>query len=145
MRGDFLSIIWRMMMGNETKDQITFRLKEEELEIKKKWVETGEINCYKEVLIEDKNITVPVLREELVIEEKFIDPESFDQSIHTETTRIPLREEKVIIKKRPIDLEEVEIYKNRLQQTELVEAVLKKEILKLQTTGNVNPLEQTPT
>lgn len=117
---------------------IKFRVKKEELDIKRKWIQTGEINCHKEVLAEEKNLTIPVMREELIIEKKFIDSESPDGSIRTETIRIPLKEEQVEIKKHTFDLEKVEIYKHQLQQTESVDTLLKKEVLFLKTAGNPN-------
>jgi uncharacterized protein (TIGR02271 family) len=116
-------------MINESPDQIIIPIREEELELKKKWVPTGEVNWHKEVLIEEKNFTVPVMREELIVEKKLIDAKSPDQSIRTETIRIPIREERVEINKHTYDLEKVEIYKHQLQQMESVEATLKKEIV----------------
>lgn len=125
-------------MVNESMDQISLRLKEEQLDVKRNWVQTGEINWHKEVLMEEKTISVPVMREELVIEKKFADPQSSDQLIHSETIRIPLREERIEIKKNTFNLEEADIYKKKWQQTESVETVLKKEVLALKTTGNVD-------
>ena len=123
-------------MANESPDQIKFRVKEEVLDIKKKWVQTGEINWHKEVLLEEKSLKVPVMREELILEKKFTDPESPNQSIRTEIMRIPLREERIEINKHTFDLEKVDIYKHQLLDTESVEAMLKKEVVFLQTTGN---------
>jgi len=125
-------------MANETPDQISFLIREEELDIKKKWVQIGEINCHKEVLVEDINITVPVVREEFVIEKRFTDPESPDQLNRTETIRIPLREEQIEIKIQPFDLEEVEIYKQQLHQMKSVNEALKKEVVIMETRGNVD-------
>ncbi|KUG02789.1 hypothetical protein ASZ90_019865 [hydrocarbon metagenome] len=125
-------------MANESQNKITFPLREEELEVKRKWVETGEINCHKEVLTEEKTITVPVKREELIIEKKILDADSPDQSTRTEIIRIPLREERVEINKQTYDLETVEIYKQQLHEYEIVDAMLKKEVMSTKTFGDVD-------
>lgn len=125
-------------MNYEKSDEITLRLKEEQLDIKRNWVETGQVNWYKEVLTEEKNITVPILREELVIEKTFSNPESPAQAIRSETIRIPLREERVEINKITYNLEEADIYKKQIQQTEAIEAALKKEVLALRTSGQID-------
>ena len=49
---------------------VTFQIKEEQLDIAKKWIQTGEVKVYRETFTEEKNFTVPVKREELVIEKK---------------------------------------------------------------------------
>jgi len=50
----------------------TLQLREEQLDISKRWVETGNVSMHKEVLTEDKSIVVPVTREELVIKKKVL-------------------------------------------------------------------------
>lgn len=121
-----------------SQDRITFQVKEETLDINKNWVQIGEVKCRKDILTEQKTITVPILREELVIEKNYTDAESTDQSIRTETIRIPTREERVEILKHTYDLEKVEIYKHDLHQTEVVDAFLKKEIVHIKTSGDVD-------
>ncbi len=125
-------------MLNESSDQMKFFIKEEKLEIKKKWLQTGEINWHKEVIMEEKIISVPVMREELIINKTIIDSESQDRTIHTETIRIPLREERVEINKHIFDLDKVEIYKNQLQRTESFDVILKKEVVFLKTADHLD-------
>ncbi len=119
-------------------DLITIHLREEELDINKKWVQTGEITYHKEVLMEEKNITVPILREELIIEKIYTDAASPDQSIRTEIIRIPIKEERVQIKKQTFVLENVRIYKHQLHKKQLIDAILKKEVISFKTTGEVD-------
>jgi len=126
------------MMENNPTNNIKLFIQEEKLDVKKKWIKTGEINFHKEVLTEEKNFTIPVMREELVIEKKYIDTESPHQVMSTETTRIPIREERIEINKHIIELEEVEIYKQQLEQTETVKTMLKKEVLFSKTTAIPN-------
>ncbi len=125
-------------MIHESQDNISFQIREEELDVRRNWVQTGEINCHKEVLEEEKTITVPVKREELIIEKKIIDADSPDQSTRTEITHIPLREERVEINKQTYDLEKVDIYKQQLHENEIVDEKVKKEVVITKTIGNVD-------
>ncbi|MTK11548.1 MAG: YsnF/AvaK domain-containing protein, partial [Clostridiaceae bacterium] len=105
------------------------QLHEEKLDIAKKWIQTGEVNIHEEVLTEEKNITVPVNRKELVIEKKGSDGNS-------EAIRIPISEERVEIIKHPIVLENVEVFKHQYQDIKSIEETLKKEKLHVETTGD---------
>jgi uncharacterized protein (TIGR02271 family) len=123
---------------DEKTDKKTFLVREEKLDIKTKWTETGEINWHKEVLVEEKNFTIPLKREELVIERIFMNADFPDQPHRTETTRIPLKEERVEIKKRAYNLETVDIYKKDVAEKEIIDTILKKEILSEKITGNLD-------
>lgn len=116
---------------------INFQVRKEEPDIKRKWVQIGEINYHKVVVIEEKTLTVPLMREELIIEKKFTDSESPD-FYRTETIRIPLREERVEINKHTFDLEKVDIFKQQLEKTQSFDILLKKEEFFIKTTGNPN-------
>ncbi len=54
------------------------------------------------------------------------------------TIRIPLREERVDINKIIYNLEQADIYKKQIQQKEAINAVLKKEVMVLKTSGQVD-------
>lgn len=113
------------------------KLREEQIDISKKWIQTGEVTVHKEVLTQEKNITVPVTHEELVIEKKVL-----DEPVHTETIRIPISEERIEITKHPVILEDVEIKKRQFQEIETVKQTLKKEKLHLETTGNPQVIDK---
>ena len=113
------------------------QLHEEKLDITKKWIKTGEVAIHKEVFTEEKNITIPVIHEELIIEKKVLDAENPDKTgEHTEIIRIPISEERIEIIKHPTVIEEVEIYKRQFHETKSVKEILKKEKLHIETTGN---------
>ena len=114
-------------MEDKSSNQIKYQLREEELDLKKKWVQTGEISWHKENVVEEKSLSIPVKKEELIIEKKFIYPE--EQKTRTETMRIPLREERLEITKSTFELEEVEINKHLVQSIEPFDAKLKREIM----------------
>ncbi|MBC2582612.1 YsnF/AvaK domain-containing protein [Clostridium sp. DJ247] len=122
---------------DDTNNSAKLQLREEQLDIAKKWIQTGQVTMHKEVFTEEKNITVPVTREELVIEKKVLDgkaPNKMDR--HTEKIRIPISEERIEVIKHPLVLEDVEIYKHQFQETECIEKTLKKEQIHLETTGD---------
>lgn len=118
-----------------TYDNKALKLKEEHLDIIKNWVKTGDVTVHKEVVTEEKNITVPIKREELVIEKKVFNGETFSDE-HTETIRIPIREEHIDIVKNMVNLEDVSVYKRQFEEIEHIEENLKKEGLHIETIGN---------
>lgn len=111
-------------------------LHEEKLDISKKKVVTAKVTMHTETLTEEKKITVPVTREELVIENKDLEKNQ------TETIRIPLSEEQVEVVKYPVILENVAISRREFQDTQCIEETLKKEKLHLETTGDVKILDK---
>jgi stress response protein YsnF len=46
-------------MNDVSKDE-TLQIKEEQLDIVKKWVQTGEVKVYRETFTEEKTFTIPV-------------------------------------------------------------------------------------
>ena len=110
---------------------VTFQIKEEQLQIAKKWIETGKVKIYKETFTEDKLFTVPVKREELVIENtSFISHNGGQENMPLEIIHIPLNEEQVKFSKKLVTLEDVSIYKDQIEDIKHIEATLKKEVFK---------------
>lgn len=117
-------------------DNYKILLREEELDISKKWVKTGDVIVRKDVLHDEISLTVPVLREELVIEKKIRGDDIDDISGQTETIRIPICEERVEVVKHPVLLADVTIYKQMQQNIQHINVNLKKENVSWQTEGN---------
>lgn len=111
---------------HETKIQ----LHEEQLDIQKKRVQTGKVSMHKEIITEEKNITVPVNREELIIEKEILGEEP-------EIIRIPIKEEQIEIKKHPVVLEDVSYHIEQFEENQHVEEALKKERLIVKTDGSM--------
>jgi uncharacterized protein (TIGR02271 family) len=111
-------------------DDGKIQLREECLDISKEIVETTTVNIHKETFTEEKTFTVPVSREELVIEKKFLAEDK------TETIRIPIKEERVEIVKHPVALEDVTYHIEEFQENRRITEILKKEKLKVQTEGS---------
>jgi len=112
----------------------TFNIKKEQLDIAKEWMQTGEVKIYRDVITEQKSFSVPIKREELVIEKKVFNLDTPDQKeTPTEVIRILLNEEHVEFNKHTVNIEDVTIYKQELQDIKHIEATLKieKPIVKL--------------
>lgn len=106
-------------------------LREEQLDISKKTVQTGDVTVHRDVLTEDKNIIVPVTREELVIKKG-----------ETETMRIPVCEEQIEITRHPVALNDVSVYHRKFQETETVQDTVRKEELRMDVTGDPEIIEK---
>lgn len=122
---------------NDTDNEAKLQLHEEQLDIVKKWMQTKDVTIHKEVLTEEKTITVPVTREELVIEKKLLDEESPNKTDgNREVIRIPISEERIEVTKHSVVLQDIEIYKRQFQENKYIQETLKKEKLHLEITGN---------
>ncbi|MBM4763049.1 YsnF/AvaK domain-containing protein [Bacillus sp. B15-48] len=110
----------------------TLRLREEQLDIKKERVQIGEIKVHKDVVVEQKTFTVPIKREEMVIE-------AGDEN----ELRIPLKEEEVIINKRPVQVNKVSITKRQIEETQQIKEKLKKETAHIDVAGNADVIKKT--
>ncbi len=123
---------------------------QEELQVHKQAVVTGEIIVRKEVITEEKTITVPVTREELVIERRPVPGQPSDQPVYQGeempievlkdggTLRIVLREEQVRVEKQTVVKEEVFISKRPDQELKRVQETLRREEAHIERTGQVN-------
>lgn len=111
---------------NEKKEQ-TLQLREEQLDIKKERVQTGEVKIHKEVVEEQKTITVPIKREEMVIE-------AGDE----EELRIPLKEEEININKYPVQVNEVSITKRQIEEIKQIKEKVKKETAHFDVAGDAD-------
>ncbi|WP_100398473.1 YsnF/AvaK domain-containing protein [Bacillus sp. FJAT-44742] len=116
-----------------TKKGSSLKVREEELEIKKVKVPIGEVNVHKEVIKDKKTITVPIKREEMVIE-------AGDEEYY----RIPLKEEEIKVSKHPVTLNDVSIKKQRKNEIQKVKTTLKKEKVISDVNGEADMKEQDP-
>jgi uncharacterized protein (TIGR02271 family) len=120
---------------NAVSNQATFQLREEQLDISKKLIQTGKVSMRKEVITKKKIIVVPVTREELVIDQLDLDKEDMDESKQS-TIRIPLSEERIEIIKHLVVLEDVEVYRRHLQETVHIEETIRREEVNIKANRN---------
>jgi len=116
----------------------TVHLHEEQLRATKTPVETGEVRLRKEVVTEQKNIQVPVTREEVVIERRPATGHASAADIKAgEEIHIPVKEEQVKVEKEAFVTGEVSIGKRKVTDTENVSGTVRKEQVKVEETGDV--------
>ncbi|HZG73810.1 MAG TPA: YsnF/AvaK domain-containing protein [Chondromyces sp.] len=121
----------------------TVRLREEQLNVDKETVQTGEVRVDKEVVEEEQSVNVPVSREEVYIERRPVsDTAAFDEAASTledgESIRIPVTEERVEVSKRPVVNEEIVIGKRKVEENEIVKETVKREEAHIDRTGKAN-------
>lgn len=123
----------------EAVDDKKLLLRQEELDISKNRVDTGEVTLSKEIVEEQKEVDVPVMHEEVVIERRAIDHEMTDSQIgEEETIHIPVSEERVEVGKHTVVTSEVSAYKREIDQTQHIEEKLRREEARVNTTGDPN-------
>ncbi|QGU94543.1 YsnF/AvaK domain-containing protein [Clostridium bovifaecis] len=123
----------------DTVEEGKLRLRQEELDINKNKVHTGDVELSKEIIEETKTVDVPVIHEEVVIERRVIDNEASDSPItDEETIRIPVSEEKVDVNKHTVITGEISAYKREIEDVEHIEETLKKEEARVNTLGDAN-------
>jgi uncharacterized protein (TIGR02271 family) len=128
------------MSDRTATDADTLRLREEELSTRKTSVETGAVHLGKDVVEEERELDVPVSREEVYVERRPVDRRAADRPIEagqTETIRVPVREEHVEVEKQPVVYEEVAVGKRVTQDTERVSDTVRREELRVDTDGDV--------
>jgi stress response protein YsnF len=148
----------------QTEDSRTIPVREEVLQAHKQLVQIGEVVLRKEVITEEKTITVPVSREELVIErlpassqpagqpaQKGGTPAldetlkekggklALDESLKEGgTLRIVLREEQVRVEKYPVVREEILVSKRQIEETKHISDTVKREKVHIEQVGKAH-------
>lgn len=131
---------------SDQEDQ-TVQLREEQLDIDKDEVQTGEVRISKRVVEETKNIEVPVTHEEVTIERhKVTDGDSSTSPItdmdETEEIVVPIMEEQINVSKHTDVVEEVDIHKNKVTEQKHVTDTVRKEELTIDRDGKVTKDDQ---
>ena len=112
----------------------------ERLTVGKDKKKVGEVDVHTEVHTEHETITVPVEREEVVIERRHINggKDAGDFKIGkyaTEEIRIPVSREEVHVEKETVVTDEVKVGKRKVVDTKKVEADVKHEEIRVETEG----------
>ena len=124
----------------------SLKLREEQLNVSKESVKTGEVEVHKDVVEEQKTVHVPVTHEEVYVERRDVDDTTADTTTpigDDETIRVPIIEEKVEVTKKPVVTEELVIGKRQATETEQVTEKTKREEAKVETDGDATVTETT--
>ena len=119
-----------------TADRERMELREEQLDVDTHKVQAGEVRVRKEVTTEQREIEVPVTREEVVIERHPVSGrEATGRDIGEDEVRIPLMEEEVDVTKRAVVREEISVGKRPVEETKKVSGTVRREEARVETTG----------
>lgn len=109
-------------------------LHEEQLEVHKERVQTGEVNVNKRIVEEQQQMDVPVERDDVIVERRPIadngiqdeeirrDPYQVGDELH-----IPVIEERLVVTKKEVVTEEIVVTRRRIQDTEHVSETIRRE------------------
>jgi len=128
---------------NDVRDESVMELRDEQLKVEKRSVQTGEVHLRKEVFEETKTIEVPVIREELVIETRPLNGAARPGSLSAsdigdrQEIRVPLSEEQITIQKEVVPREEIRLSKERIVENRTVSETLKHEEAHLEEDGQI--------
>jgi uncharacterized protein (TIGR02271 family) len=119
-------------------EEARLRLHEEQLAISKREVGAGEVGIHKRVHEENVVHTVPVRREEVIVERRPLsgvaDPHAHIAN-QDETLRVALHREEVVTEKRVVPTEEVIVRKKQVTDHQQVGATLRSEHLETVQSG----------
>ncbi|MCM3611061.1 YsnF/AvaK domain-containing protein [Planococcus sp. MERTA32b] len=117
-------------------------LHEEQLEIHKERVQTGEINVNKRIVEEQQHLDVPVERDDVMVERRPIaDNGSQGEEIRREPYQvgdelhIPVVEERLVVTKKEVVTEEIVVTKRKINETEHISETVRREEVDIDDRG----------
>jgi len=125
--------------ANETDTQRPMRLREEQLNVNKQQVQSGEVTLSKNVVEEQKTVNVPVSHEEVYIENRPVSGNVTNDNTPIggdENIRVPVTEERVNVSKDTVTTGEVSIGKRAVQENQQVTDTVRREEARLDQSGN---------
>jgi len=134
---------WEAVLADRTyhaqagTDFKTLRLHEERLRAEKSEEKVGDVKVRTEVRTERQTVTVPVEKEEVVIEHHPAHGGA-GGDVEAREIRIPVSEERVHVSKETVPTEEVTVSKHRVRGTKTVSGEVRKEELVTDADGGAN-------
>ena len=117
----------------------TIQLRQEELAARTQAVEAGRVSVGTEVVQEQQTLEVPITREEVSIERHAVDrrPSNTPISATSDTLTVSVHQEQLTTEKHTVVYEEVNLAKRAVHDTQHVSARLHKEVVGVDTRGDV--------
>jgi uncharacterized protein (TIGR02271 family) len=117
------------MSGASGGDVRKLTLAEEEVEATKRVKEAGEVRVRKDVVTETKHVEVPVAREEVHVERVPVQAGSTASpgAFEDESISMPVREEELEIRKKPVVKEEIRLRRTATQQERRADVEVRRE------------------
>jgi uncharacterized protein (TIGR02271 family) len=120
-------------------DSVRVSLHEEQLRAGTVREQTGEVDITKTVVEEQQSIDVPVTREQVEIRRFAVDrPADSAEISDTDTIRVPVSAEQVVVDKDVRVVEEIEIDKHAVTETQRVSDTVRREQVNVEQDGDVN-------
>ena len=113
--------------GSSTTDDAVLERSEERLVVDKDVEQTGQVNVGKHVVEDHQSVDVPVTREEVTIDRRSVDRPTGDATFSDESIDVPVYEERVDVDKEARVVEELEVGKTQVTDTERVEETVRRE------------------
>lgn len=118
---------------------------EEELDVVKRERDAGEVRLRKDVVTETKHVEVPVTREVVHVERTPVAGERAsipgeERVFEKDSVSMPIHEEELEIRKRPVVKEEVRLHKERVTEHRAAEEDLRKERVEIEGEGGAHPV-----
>ncbi|MGC3997519.1 MAG: DUF2382 domain-containing protein [Anaeromyxobacter sp.] len=130
-------------LGATSQDETRIPVAEEELVAEKREREAGRVQVRKEVVTEQKQLTVPVTREEVHVERVPAEGQPADAAAFQQgTVSVPVREEEVEIRKRPVVREEVRVSRARRQEERRADADVRREEVHVEKEGDIREADE---
>jgi uncharacterized protein (TIGR02271 family) len=124
-------------VGTSTADTDDLRVQrtEEELRVGTRKREAGAVKVRKRVRTDRERMEVPTRREEVIVDRVPVEREASETEIGDEEIRVPVTEEEVVVEKRPVAKEEIRVRKEVVEDTEVVEADVRREEIDIDEEG----------
>jgi len=121
------------------KEEIRVPLTEEELRVRKETQQAGSVRIHKDVVAEEKTVSVPVTREVVRVERVPATGEAraSASAFKEETIDVPLREERAIFDKDTVVREELRVTKDAVQEQATATETLRRETADVREHGDV--------
>lgn len=124
--------------GADTDEARRLQLREEQLQLYKQPVQTGEVGIRKEVVAEQQTLDVPVTHEEVYIERRAGSGQVSDTPIcEGGAIRVPVSAEQVNVTKQTVETGEVSVGKRAVQETRRVTDTVRHEEARIERQGDV--------
>ncbi len=120
-----------------TQDDQRIERVEEDLRATKSVRQAGEVRVTKDVVEEEKRMSVPVSKEQVEIRSRSVDRPAGGSDFQGGTISVPLKEETVDVQKEARVVEEIELDKQAVQGTVDVGDTVRKERVNIEQTGDV--------
>lgn len=128
----------RDRLKDESDEEKAIHLREEQLNVDKEEVKTGEVKIRKEVVEEQEKLNIPVKHEEVYVKRRSVSRDEIGANPieDDETIRVPVYEEQVEVTKKPVVTDEILIGKRTVEETQQVADTVKKEKAHIEQDGN---------